>query len=128
MWRYPTNNNFAMEFGVSFLPSIQGRWIRYQKVGEIYEYIDMRRLHFWFSGWQKQCSQALCLKAKLFTLDVGSGFTVGMLYAFKPGSGFCLSLVPSGPMRVSARTDRLNSVHLESYASESPVPDSPINS
>ena len=27
---------------------------------------------------------------------------------FKPGSGFSLSLVPSGPMRVSARTDRLN--------------------
>ena len=31
-----------------------------------------------------------------------------MYRLFKAGSDFCLSLVPSGPMRVSARTDRLN--------------------
>ena len=27
---------------------------------------------------------------------------------FKPGSGNCMSLIPSGPIRVSARADRLN--------------------
>ena len=45
------------------------------------------------------------VKIKGFTLVAASQSACYRL--FKPGSGFCLSLVPSGPMRVSARTDRL---------------------
>ena len=52
------------------------------------------------------------VESNIFHVFVWSGFTAGMYNRlFKPGSNNCLSLVPSGPIRASTRTDRLNIKH-----------------